>query len=74
MSTEEEALTGGFVPPVVKAGNTVRRRSGPWTSTVQRLLTHVRARGLGWLPCTAATPSGSAHGRRLANLGLRGQK
>jgi Ser/Thr protein kinase RdoA (MazF antagonist) len=50
MSTEEEALTGGFVTPVVKVGNTVRRRSGPWTSTVQRLLAHVRARGLGWVP------------------------
>lgn len=47
---QEEALTGGNVSKVVKIGDTVRRSAGPWTPTVQRLLAHVRAKGLLWVP------------------------
>lgn len=35
---------------VVRIGDTVRRTSGPWTPTVHRLLAHVRAKGLLWVP------------------------
>lgn len=46
----EELLTGGFTNAVVRVGDTVRRTAGPWTATVQRLLAHVRARGIDWVP------------------------
>lgn len=48
--TQEEALAGGNVTKVVKIGSTVRRSAGPWTPTIQRLLAHVRAKGLLWVP------------------------
>lgn len=35
---------------VVKIGDTVRRSAGPWTPTIRRLLAHVRAKGLLWVP------------------------
>ena len=35
---------------VVRVGDTVRRPSGPWTSTVHDLLRHVRARGFALAP------------------------
>jgi hypothetical protein len=47
---QEEALAGGNVTKVVKIGGTVRRSAGPWTPTIQRLLAHVRAKGLLWVP------------------------
>ena len=47
---QEEALTGGNVSKVVRIGDTVRRSPGPWTPTIQRLLAHVRAKGLRWVP------------------------
>jgi hypothetical protein len=50
VSTQEEELGGGFVTPVVRVFSTVRRRAGPWTATVQRLLAHVRAKGIAWVP------------------------
>lgn len=50
MSKPEEALAGGNVNKVVKIGNTVRRNSGPATPTIQRLLAHVRAKGVLWVP------------------------
>ncbi len=50
MSTEEEALAGGNVSKVVRIGDTVRRSSGPWTPTIHRLLAHVRAKGVLWVP------------------------
>ncbi len=47
----EEALSGGFVnAQVVRVGDTVRRQAGPWTPTIHRLLHHVRARGVDWVP------------------------
>jgi aminoglycoside phosphotransferase (APT) family kinase protein len=47
---QEEELTGGNVSKVVRIGDTVRRSTGPWTPTIQRLLAHVRAKGLLWVP------------------------
>ncbi len=34
----------------VRVGDTVRRTAGPWTSTIHRLLTHLRAHGLTEVP------------------------
>lgn len=50
MSTQEEDLAGGNVTKVVRIGNTVRRTPGPWTPTIHQLLSHVRAKGLLWVP------------------------
>lgn len=50
MSTQEEELAGGNVSKVVRVGDTVRRSTGPWTPTIHRLLSHVRAKGLLWVP------------------------
>jgi aminoglycoside phosphotransferase (APT) family kinase protein len=47
---DESPLHGGFVNTVVRVGETVRRKAGPWTATTQRLLAHVRNRGLTWVP------------------------
>ena len=45
-STEETPLTGGNVSAgVVRAGDTVRRPTGPWTPAVHALLTHLHAVG-----------------------------
>lgn len=42
----EEALTGGNMDPVVKAGDTVRRVAGPWTAAVHELLDRYAAAGI----------------------------
>jgi hypothetical protein len=47
---EEEALAGGNMGGAVKVGATVRRPAGAWTPTIQRLLAHLRARGLDGVP------------------------
>lgn len=47
---QEEQLSGGRVSKVVRIGDTVRRTTGPWTPTIHRLLAHVRAKGLHWVP------------------------
>ncbi|MEV1000317.1 aminoglycoside phosphotransferase family protein [Nonomuraea sp. NPDC050202] len=47
---EEEVLTGGGVNHVVRAGDTVRRPSGPWTPAVHALLRHLAARGFTGAP------------------------
>ena len=49
-AVQEEPLAGGYMSRVVRAGDTVRRSAGPWTATTQRLLAHVRACGVGWVP------------------------
>lgn len=36
--------------PVWRIGETVHRAAGPWTPQVQRLLVHLRAKGLTWVP------------------------
>jgi hypothetical protein len=48
--TPEERLLGGRLTVVVRAGDTVRRLPMPWSSEVQRLLTHVRSRGFLLVP------------------------
>lgn len=47
---EEQVLAGGNVNRVVRVGDTVRRNAGPYTTTIHRLLSHVRAKGLTWVP------------------------
>jgi hypothetical protein len=47
---QEEELAGGHVTRVVRIGDTVRRSAGPWTPAVHRLLAHVRAKGVLWVP------------------------
>jgi len=46
----EVALAGGNMTPVVRVGDTVRRRAGPWTPTIHALLRHVRAAGFTLAP------------------------
>lgn len=46
----EQELSGGNLTPVVRVGDTVRRRAGPWTPTVHRLLTHLQDAGISWVP------------------------
>jgi hypothetical protein len=42
----EERLAGGNMSVVSRVGNTVRREAGPWSPLVQRLLAHLRSRGI----------------------------
>jgi len=45
------ALEGGNMNEgVVRIGDTVRRGVSPWTPTIHRLLAHVRAQGVRWVP------------------------
>lgn len=54
--TEDEAdgpeveLTGGNMNTVLRRGDVVLRTAGPWTPTIHRLLRHLLARGIDWLP------------------------
>lgn len=48
--SSEIPLSGGTLNTVVRVGDTVRRRPGPWTPTVHELLHHVRARGFALAP------------------------
>jgi Phosphotransferase enzyme family len=41
----EERLSGGNLTPVVRVGQTVRRRPGPWTPAVHALLRHLEEAG-----------------------------
>lgn len=50
MTDAEQVLDGGNMGGAVRAGDTVRRPAGPWSPTVQRLLAHLRRRGLDWVP------------------------
>jgi hypothetical protein len=47
---DEEKLTGGNMSTVSRIGNTVRRQAGSWTPQVQRLLAHLRSKGIGEVP------------------------
>jgi hypothetical protein len=51
----EHPLPGGNLGGAVRVGGTVRRAAGPWTPTVQRLLGHLRDRGLTWAPAPLGT-------------------
>lgn len=50
MEEFEERLVGGNMAEVVRIGLTVRRPAEPWSSTVQRLLRHLRDLGVDWVP------------------------
>ena len=47
---DEQPLSGGNMSGAVRVGDTVRKPSQPQSSTIQRLLRHVRARGVTWVP------------------------
>ncbi len=47
---EDVPLAGGNTNAPVRRGEVVHRVAGPWTPTVHRLLAHLAARGLDWLP------------------------
>jgi hypothetical protein len=47
---DEEVLNGGNVGQTIRRGDRVHRTAGPWTPAIQRLLTHLRTRGLDWVP------------------------
>lgn len=46
----EERLPGANTGGAVRAGDTVRRRAGPWTPAVQALLAHLHAVGFDRCP------------------------
>ena len=61
----EVVLAGGNMTPVVRVGDTVRRRAGPWTPTIHALLRHVRTAGFTLGP----EPLGlDGHGREILSL------
>lgn len=47
---DEQPLSGGNMGGAVRVGATVRKPTQPQSATVQRLLTHVRAQGVTWVP------------------------
>jgi len=47
---DELELNGGMMGGAVRVGDTVRKMSKPQSRTVQRLLAHVRAQGVTWVP------------------------
>lgn len=47
---QEHALVGGNMGGAVRVGASVRRGAGAWSPTIQRLLRHLRQRGLDWVP------------------------
>ncbi|HLO99990.1 MAG TPA: phosphotransferase [Fimbriimonas sp.] len=48
--TPPENLTGGNMSSVQRIGDTVHRTSTPASPTIQRLLTHIRSKGITWVP------------------------
>ncbi|MBQ1011112.1 aminoglycoside phosphotransferase family protein [Micromonospora sp. M51] len=46
----EEMMPGGNMGGAIRVGDTVRRAAAEWNPTVQRLLGHLRDRGLTWVP------------------------
>ena len=51
MDDSTEVLAGGNMSgPVVRIGDRVHRTAGPQAATIHRLLAHVRASGVGWVP------------------------
>ena len=50
MDDAEHHLQGGNMAPVVRAGETVRRVTGPWTPAVHRLLAALHEAGLEGIP------------------------
>lgn len=54
-------LSGGNMSHPVRVGDVVHRDAGPWTPTVHRLLEHLHARGVTWVP----RPVGMSDGREV---------
>lgn len=50
MVDHEEPLRGGGMAPVVRVGDTVRRKTGPWTAAVHALLRYLDAVGFDGVP------------------------
>lgn len=46
----EVVLSGGNTTAVARRGDVVLREAGPWSATVHRLLDHLHASGVSWLP------------------------
>jgi aminoglycoside phosphotransferase (APT) family kinase protein len=51
----EEPLSDGLLGSVLRVGDTVRRRAGPWTDTVHALLGHLRRAGFDGAPAPLGT-------------------
>ena len=47
---QEQTLSGGNMGGAVRVGSTVRKPTKPQSATIGRLLTHVRAQGVTWVP------------------------
>jgi hypothetical protein len=45
-----EIFAAGNMSTAVRMGDTVQRIAGPWTSTIHRLLRHLHARRIDWVP------------------------
>ncbi|MDG4781404.1 aminoglycoside phosphotransferase family protein [Micromonospora sp. WMMD961] len=64
LGEQEEVLPGGNMGGATRVGATVRRPAGAWSPTIQRLLRHLRERGVTWVP----QPLGSdEHGRDVVS-------
>ena len=50
MAKPEKPLEGSTMTEVSRLGDQVLREAGPWTSSIQRLLAHLRDQGLEWVP------------------------
>lgn len=59
---EGQRLPGGNVGGAVRIGKTVRRATGPWTSSVHALLDHLARRGL---PCVPRVLGADERGREV---------
>lgn len=69
MAKPEKPLEGSTMTEVARKGSQVFREAGPWTPTVQRLLTHLREKGLDWVP----EPQGWTRDGREALAYLKGK-
>lgn len=62
MTDEGERLAGGGVAGAVRVGDTVRRRTGPWTPAIHALLDHLAARDV---PAVPRVHGIDEHGREI---------
>lgn len=69
MAKLERPLEGSTMTEVSRRGDQVLREAGPWTPTIQRLLTHLREQGLDWVP----EPQGWTNDGREALSYLKGK-
>ena len=69
MAKPEKPLDGSTMTEVARKGDQVLREAGPWTPTIQRLLSHLREQGLTWVP----EPQGWTRDGREALAYLKGK-